>query len=148
MPVDVKDKEEQTPLHTASQYGHIEIIKMLVQKFRADTNIVNKNGDTAVGIAQRNKHNDIITWLEDWDGLTPLHTAIRCKDSQSVERLAKERKDKIDQPTKFGCTALHYASRQGNAEIVKILMENGANVDIERADRWTALQSASSLGYT
>ena len=33
----------------------------------------------------------------------------------------------------FGCTALHYASRQGNAEIVKILMENGANVDIERA---------------
>ena len=34
------------------------------------------------------------------DGLTPLHTAIRCKDSQSVERLAKERKDKIDQPTK------------------------------------------------
>ena len=32
----------------------------------------------------------------------------------------------------FGCTALHYASRQGSVEFVKLLMDHGADVDIGR----------------
>lgn len=32
----------------------------------------------------------------------------------------------------FGYTALHYASRQGNTEMVRILKDSGADVDIPR----------------
>ena len=32
----------------------------------------------------------------------------------------------------FGCTALHYASRQGHTEIVKLLKNSGADVDFAR----------------
>ena len=92
-----------------------------------------------------------ITHLQDHS--TRLLTAIRCNDCQAVEVLLKENTDTINGCSKvcafyyiflgllitvitfiiqFGCTALHYASRQGYENIVKMLIDKNANVDIQR----------------
>ena len=46
-----------------------------------------------------------------------------------------------------GETALMKASQNGHKEIVEILLENGADVNVKNRDNWTALMWASWNGY-
>ncbi|RPA91792.1 ankyrin, partial [Choiromyces venosus 120613-1] len=45
-------------------------------------------------------------------------------------------------------TALHYASRNGNASIAKMLLASGANVDAQSHYGWTPLHEAVAGGWT
>ena len=45
--VNVKNKDENTPLHLAVREGHVEIVKLLVTEFAADANVRTKDGSTA-----------------------------------------------------------------------------------------------------
>ncbi|XP_054964253.1 kinase D-interacting substrate of 220 kDa isoform X12 [Pan paniscus] len=49
--------------------------------------------------------------------------------------------------TQCGQTPLMIAAEQGNLEIVKELIKNGANCNLEDLDNWTALISASKEGH-
>jgi len=44
------------------------------------------------------------------------------------------------------CTALHFASRKGNAKMIQLLLDNGARVNIKDDDGWTPLMRASMAG--
>ncbi|PVH76897.1 ankyrin, partial [Cadophora sp. DSE1049] len=46
-----------------------------------------------------------------------------------------------------GRTALHYASAQGHAEVIGILLEAGADIDAVDEDGWTALHVAADCGH-
>lgn len=48
---------------------------------------------------------------------------------------------------KDGWTALIWASCKGHAEVVKFLLDNGANPDVQGFDGWSALLWASHNGY-
>jgi ankyrin repeat protein len=72
-----------------------------------------------------------------------------------VEELVRE-DSKIDTQTRhFGTaidaglygTALQAASKGGHLEIVQLLLNHGADVNIRRGDSGTALQAASAIGY-
>ena len=45
------DDQKMTPLHWASRQGHTEIVKLLVQKFKANVNAQDKYGRTPLYIA-------------------------------------------------------------------------------------------------
>ncbi|MGB3694170.1 MAG: ankyrin repeat domain-containing protein [Spirulinaceae cyanobacterium] len=47
----------------------------------------------------------------------------------------------------FNCLPLHEAANGGHQEIVRLLLETGAEVDAYEEDCWTALMSASNQGY-
>lgn len=49
---DCKDQDENTPLHYASEYGHVEVIKFLVKEALADPSLKNKFGYIPMDIAQ------------------------------------------------------------------------------------------------
>ena len=42
---------------------------------------------------------------------------------------------------------LHTAAEQGHLEVVRLLLDAGANVEGYEEDNWTALMSASSAGH-
>lgn len=50
-----------------------------------------------------------------------------------------QRGAKVNVGDKYGTTALVWACRKGNAEIVEILLKAGANVDTAGMYSWTAL---------
>ncbi|MEX0940873.1 MAG: ankyrin repeat domain-containing protein [Candidatus Babeliales bacterium] len=64
---------------------------------------------------------------------------------------SKSTKEIIDRILKiknnYGKTPLHLASFYGYRAVVKLLLENGAPIDIQDTEGWTSLHSASYNGY-
>ncbi|XP_073905222.1 kinase D-interacting substrate of 220 kDa-like isoform X4 [Castor canadensis] len=64
----------------------------------------------------------------------------------ALKALLEKCKD-VDERNECGQTPLMIAAEQGNLEIVKELIKNGANCNLEDLDKWTALISASKEGH-
>jgi len=90
-----------TPLHSAAFGGHVEIVKLLLER-GADPN------------------------AKTDDGLTPLHIAA-FKGHVDVVRVLLEHGANPNAKDNNGQTPLHYAVQEGHVEIVKSLLERGAD---------------------
>lgn len=118
-------------LYKASNYGYTEITKELV-KAGADVNYKDETGYTPLSVAKKNGHNEIVKILidagadinaESEDG-TALSIAQEKGNTEIVELLKSYGTDE----------QLLEASKQGNFEEVKRLIEEGANVNAGRSD--------------
>lgn len=79
-------------------------------------------------------------------GISALMSAVANNDLSGVKFFSKAGKVMINQKNLGGGTALHIACREGNFEITKILIENGAEVNAIDNEGWTALMRASLYG--
>ena len=61
--LNAKDKNDTTPLHTASQSGYTEIVKVLVEKQGVELNLQDKDGRTPLHTAAWNDHSDVVKVL-------------------------------------------------------------------------------------
>ena len=82
--IERKDNESRTPLYWATRNGHINMMRLLLEK-GANVNALDKDGRTHLHWAVDDKHDVMKLFLEkgayvnaqDTTGLTPLHwTAI------------------------------------------------------------------------
>jgi len=79
-------------------------------------------------------------------GISGLMSAVTNNDIEGVKFFSKGGPLIINQKNLGGATALHIACRESNAEAVKILLENGASVNISDNEGWTPLMRASLAG--
>uniref|UniRef100_A0A1I8PBA3 Uncharacterized protein n=1 Tax=Stomoxys calcitrans TaxID=35570 RepID=A0A1I8PBA3_STOCA len=133
-----------------------------------DLEIEDYNGQTALNIAARNGHLDVVKLLlnfsqpcndgtgrmkrvdvnhADRDGWTPLRSASWGGHTEVVKLLIAHPACKIDLADKEGRTALRAAAWSGHEDILKILIEHGADVNsVDRQGR-TSLIAASYMGH-
>ena len=93
-----KDNDGATPLYTASQKGHVEVVKLLCD----------------AGAAKDQARND---------GTTPLFAASQ-EGHVEVVKLLCDVGANTNQAKKDGSTPLAMASQRGHAELVKLLRES------------------------
>ena len=101
-----KDNRGLTPLHTACEFGKIEIGNLLID-MGADVNAL------------------------DNASYTPLIRACLFQDNQDVtliQRLINEGTD-VNRMVGNGITPLHYAALRGGLKVAKLLIDNGADVN-------------------
>ena len=78
-----------------------------------------------------------------------FHQAVTSGLPSGVRLFLLEEKHRINElDTEHGLTALHLASRHNRTEVVNLLLDFGANIDIKGADGFTALHLASRLVYS
>jgi ankyrin repeat protein len=78
---------------------------------------------------------------------TPCYDAVRAGSSQLLNLFLRSWAD-IDERDHEGRTALYWATFQGNENIVKTLLDRGANPNVKvRGYGWTAIQWATDLGH-
>ncbi|EAT34709.1 AAEL013079-PA, partial [Aedes aegypti] len=157
-------------IHILANEGNHTLLERALNacKDPIDLEIEDLNGQTALNIAARNGHIEIVRLLlhykqplndgtgrfrkidvnhADRDGWTPLRSASWGGHTDVVKLLIESGACAIDRADKEGRTALRAAAWSGNEDIVKILIEAGANVNsIDKQGR-TSLIAASYMGH-
>ncbi|XP_016950059.1 ankyrin repeat domain-containing protein 50 [Drosophila biarmipes] len=187
-PAESQDENGSSTVHQLSDSHHIELHKgkALIHILASDGNhqlleralnackspidleIEDYNGQTALNIAARNGHLEVVKLLlsfsqpcndgtgrmkrvdvnhADRDGWTPLRSASWGGHSEVVRLLIAQPACKIDLADKEGRTALRAAAWSGHEDILKLLIESGADVNsVDRQGR-TSLIAASYMGH-
>ena len=132
-----------TPLHFAWRNNHDMVAKFLIG-CGVDINIQDEHGQTCLLICCIHGHKKLAQVLidssiaghtpepldidlKDNRGLTPLNCVSIKGDIHFMRFLIEKGGAKIDGPSPKGCTSLLYASRGGYTDMIKYLLEKGAN---------------------
>ncbi|XP_077862816.1 uncharacterized protein LOC102805597 [Saccoglossus kowalevskii] len=120
--LDLKDKNDQTPMHYAAELGFHQIMKLFL--------------DYGAKIDPK-----------DRDEKTPLHLAAQYGRLQCVQILIEANSMQINEDDVEGRTPLLLASLEGHCRVVKCLLYLGAEITSRDDIHWSALALASSRGH-
>ncbi len=124
-PIESVDYREKTALHLAAQQGRIEIVEYLVE------NGADINATTPVSKGE----------------VTPLRYAIDNEDYLMVRYLIQHGAD-VNQANQAGWRPIMTAARVGNREIIELLLDAGAKLDVRSSDGLTPVRIASNYKWT
>ena len=151
--VNAKDEWNNTPLHIASEKGHLSIVEYLISK-GANINIKDIDGNTPIDYAFQKKSLGVLHLLISSiefnkdninsnykHNITPIHIASGIGDIDLVENLLNKGSD-INAKNDWNDTPLHFASINGHLDIVKLLVTKGANINAKDNESKTPLDIA------
>ncbi|XP_073831133.1 nuclear factor NF-kappa-B family member relish [Musca autumnalis] len=130
----IVNNKNQTALHTACLYNRPHYIRPLLS-LGCNPNVQDKQGDTAMHIAVREKHiscldaflksnKELKLNLRNDDGFTPLHLTVRDNNYDMAVKLIQHDDSLMLIPnSRDGNNALHIVIQQQNLELVKFMME-------------------------
>jgi ankyrin repeat protein len=150
-------------LHRAAWEGDLEMVKRLVAKGADITNRDNPFNSTPLSWAQHNKQQEVFDWLRAHCAID-LHDAV-CFDLREhvAARLSEDPaavNRRIDQWEMPQCTPLHWAAwlriedvdglhshdETRREELVRLLLQNGADPNVVAGNGLTALDIADACG--
>ncbi|KAF4525695.1 hypothetical protein B566_EDAN014795 [Ephemera danica] len=167
--INLTDNAGNTPLHYLTMHTHlcptVKSLSLLLQRDRSLLTVKNNNGLTALHFAANYSdvytieylldHIDSKAIVQDIDGDTPLHLYIRKlkwgdddDDDYELEQIwkifffASHKSSLLNIQNNDGETALHIAVEKGMYEVVELLVEFGADVNIKDNDDLTPIDLA------
>nr|CAH8871646.1 unnamed protein product [Trichobilharzia regenti] len=145
-----------TPLHLAAQEGHTDMVSLLLQH-GADPNHQSKNGLAPLHLAAQEDHVSVAQILISAGaqispltraGYSPLHTACHFGQINMVRYLLDlPNAPDINQRTQMGFTPLHLAAQQCHSQVVRLLLEMGADSNIRNQQGLTPAHIARKQHY-
>ncbi|XP_070654755.1 ankyrin repeat and SOCS box protein 3 isoform X1 [Bos indicus] len=155
--IDVADNRGWMPIHEASYHNSVECLRMLIRADSSENYIKTKTfeGFCALHLAASQGHWKIIqilleagadpnaTTLEE---TTPLFLAVENGQIDVLRLLLRYGANVNGSHSMCGWNALHQASFQGNAEIIKLLLKKGANKECQDDFGITPLFVAAQYG--
>ena len=152
--VDARDNDNGTPLHWASEQGHSEVVRFLLEH-GVDADARDNANCTPLHWASEQGHPEVVLLLlehgvdadaRDNDNCTPLHWASE-QGHLEVVRVLIEHGIDVNAQDHSNWTPLHCASRDGRLEVVQFLLGHGANPRSSDHGGWTPLQLSSYNGH-
>ena len=139
----------KTALLMAIEYSDNETIELLI-KYKADINHIDNEGNAPIDIATRLNKTDIVNLLIKNGAPNDLTRAIKYGVTDQVEYLLSKSKN-IDALDSNGDTALALAIKENNVNLVKMIINKGANINIisfinNYSDEYSPLMIASKNG--
>jgi ankyrin repeat protein len=135
--VNMRGKENNTPIMEAAYAGQMETVKLLLDR-GADLSVRKNDGATVIGLA--GAHPEIVELFQD---VASLVEAARKGDIKSVKGLI-DKGVPVNGLDHGGMTALTEASWNGHIEIVKLLLDKGADPTINKSDGYSPLKLAQA----
>ncbi|XP_061571017.1 ankyrin repeat and sterile alpha motif domain-containing protein 1B [Cololabis saira] len=144
--VNQQNHERETALHCSAQYGHSEVVSVLLQEL-TDPTMRNNRQETPLDLAALygrlqvvrmlvNAHPNLMTSHTRLH--TPLHLAARNGHHSTVQTLLDAGMD-VNCSTENG-SALHEAALFGKMDVVRLLLHSGIDTDLKDSQGRTALE--------
>ncbi|XP_041058912.1 ankyrin repeat and sterile alpha motif domain-containing protein 1B isoform X8 [Carcharodon carcharias] len=143
--VNEQNNENETALHCAAQYGHSDVVAVLLEEL-TDPTIRNNKFETPLDLAALYGRLQVVKMLINahpnlmscnTKKHTPLHLAAR-NGHKAVVQVLLEAGMEVNCQTEKG-SALHEAALFGKLDVVRILLEAGIDASIKDTQEWTAL---------
>ncbi|XP_078500423.1 ankyrin repeat and SAM domain-containing protein 1A isoform X20 [Lissotriton helveticus] len=143
--MNAKNNDNETALHCAAQYGHTEVVKVLLEEL-TDPTMRNNKFETPLDLAALYGRLEVVKMLLNahpnllscnTKKHTPLHLAARNGHKAVVKVLLDAGMD-INYQTEKG-SALHEAALCGKTDVVQILLDAGIDVHIKDNRGFTSL---------
>ena len=144
--INKRTKLGHTPLWAASYSGHFEVVKFLVEEAEANIHIQSSMQSTPFVISCQQGNLEIVKYLRskddklsetisnidgnDNDGAKCLHMACLNGHLDIVDYILNLFPTLIDIRNQFGQSPLWLASYNGSFEVVKHLIDKGAEIDV------------------
>lgn len=165
--MEATDRQDWTALHRAANCGHVEVVKMLIDS-GANIEATGSSQWTLLHWAAKNGRGDILRMLLQQGankyGLKPLHFAA-ARDNVDIfktliEKGANNGASTIDRLTPMSggraneeaipldlWRTMYWATNSGGDQVVRRLLQDGANTEATISDGQTPLQSAANGGH-
>ena len=163
----IRYEGQLTPLHLASHYGHISIVKHFILDQNNDPDVRDENGQTPLHYASLNGHLDVVMFFYstydpkanqhvqtvanvfyDHHQNTPLHCACKGGHINVAKYLIIEQSCSPYHQNADHYTPLHFSCRGGHIEVIEYLVnEQGCDLDVTDKYGATPLHHASQLGH-
>ncbi|CAK8676571.1 unnamed protein product [Clavelina lepadiformis] len=149
--INEKNGDNETSLHCASQHGHSETVRVLLDN-GADPSVRNIHDESPLDLASQYGRLDVVRLLLHYqpsllsrfpECFSPLHLASRNGHKEVVELLLAHGAD-INRGGENG-SALHEAALFGKSDVVKLLLSRGANPHTLDPKSRTALELVKQL---
>ncbi|XP_044067421.1 ankyrin repeat and SAM domain-containing protein 1A-like isoform X12 [Siniperca chuatsi] len=146
-----QNNDNETPLHCAAQYGHSQVVRLLLEEL-TDPTMRNNKFETPLDLAALYGRLEVVKLLLiahpnllscNTKKHTPLHLASRNGHLSVVEVLLDAGMD-INYETEKG-SALHEAALFGKADVVQKLLSAGIDVNIVDQKGMTALDTVKDM---
>ena len=146
-----------TPLCIAAENGHEAIVELLLKFPSIQVDACRDDGVTPLLIATQKGNPGVVELLlradarvnvAFADGTAPLHVAVNNGNFDVAEVLLRSPEIRVNQRTETLVTALAVACRHGHKELVRLLLENGADANLVNDVGIAPLHLVCLLGYT
>uniref|UniRef100_A0A673ZA23 Ankyrin repeat and sterile alpha motif domain containing 1B n=1 Tax=Salmo trutta TaxID=8032 RepID=A0A673ZA23_SALTR len=145
--VNQQNHERETALHCAAQYGHSEVVSILLKEL-TDPTMRNSRDETPLDLAALYGRLQVVCMLvtahpnlmssHGTRHHTPLHLAARNGHHSAVHTLLEAGMD-VNSQTENG-SALHEAALYGKMDVVRLLLDSGIDANITDCQGRTALE--------
>ena len=148
--INAKNDMGNTALQIAAMSGHPDIIRYLLQ-LGSDPDVTNKYQETPLLIAVKAGQLEAVKLLypyhnrkldRDYNGNGLISSAAMDHQSEVLQYLLQQDKSGINDQNRDGKTALMISAEYGFTDIVKLLLQNGANPALKSKEGKTALDYA------
>jgi ankyrin repeat protein len=126
--------DQQTPLTISAQYGHLDVVKTLLNETRTEVRLKGKSGRSALSFAAGSGHLAIVEALlergafraDDQDDAcwTPLFWAVQGDHADIVRLLLKQPSIDVAQVDKSGRSVLSWAAGEDSRNALKVLLRH------------------------
>lgn len=141
-----------TPLHLAATKGLSKTTKLLVEK-GADINAKTFYGRTPFMLALRNGHSSLAKYLlnqgtkltSNYKDTHPILDASYTNNTD-IAKAILDTGVSANRSNKKGEAGIHIATIRGHQEVIKVLLQNGADINLKTEYQWSVLHGAASTG--
>ena len=143
-------------LHIAACQGHLNLCRVLIDKYKFNVNMVDSFGWKALHCSAQSGSYEVVTYFADVGtgihlktigGVNCLHIAANGGHLNLCKVLIDKHKFDVNMTANHGWTALHYSAEKGSYELVTYLADMGIDIHLKANDGQNCLHIAALNGH-